>query len=358
MGFFHSDIGSEPRIIRIHHRRLRNVPLPNSTRYAHWALQVGDYFYEVAAPPKDFLKLILQDGLNDEIQSTSEDDDQDYDDNQESDDSDDTDDDSDIDADFQKIKSFMDNSTFSDEDNYKTHTDNVCIELGDKIPLQISKGNDWQRIDRTTFIDLGTTDLRPAKITERARHIYRSSFKYRYDFYNYNCHAFVLELFFSIRRIDHRFDKLFRGGYPGYEGRNWWASILIYGYWLKIMKLPHPPRLFTKLPPTTAWTLKEKYINYDKVIPPQAMHRHFNPIEPPPSQKIRHQHHATKHVQHRSHAAHASSQADQTMMQNIQNQIVNAAMSQQVSYQAASYQAPVHSHFDSSMFTNIIGIGT
>ncbi len=50
MGLFRSNLGSEAQTVKLHHRRLRNSPIPNFIEIGHWALQVGDYFYELAAP--------------------------------------------------------------------------------------------------------------------------------------------------------------------------------------------------------------------------------------------------------------------------------------------------------------------
>ena len=152
MGLLHRNHGSEAQIIKIHHRRLRNTPLPNSARFAHWALQVGDYFYVVAAPPKDIVKLKLVDDRINEIQGMSGEDDQDEDDDDDQDehdaqdDEDDEDDqesdnqgspnDSNIDTDLEAIESLMENALrFSNKNNYKAHTMRVYTEKGREVPL-------------------------------------------------------------------------------------------------------------------------------------------------------------------------------------------------------------------------------
>ena len=80
----------------------------------------------------------------------------------------------------------------------------------------------------------------------------------------------MLEPCFSIWRIDHRPQNIRTSPQPRFETRNRKASIYIYRIWLTIMKLPPPSHLSTHQPPTTAWLVKEKYINYPQVIPPQA----------------------------------------------------------------------------------------
>lgn len=49
-------------------------------------------------------------------------------------------------------------------------------------------------------------------------------------------------------------------------------------------------------------------------------------------------HRAVKHAERNSHAAHLSNQIHHDVMQNVQNQVINASVSQQVAAQALASQ--------------------
>ncbi|KAL8818260.1 MAG: hypothetical protein Q9191_007981 [Dirinaria sp. TL-2023a] len=358
MGLFHSDIGSEAQTIKIHHRRLRNTPLPNSIRFAHWALQVGDLFYEVAAPPKDFIKLKIADELVKDLSDTKEEEEEEEE--EDDDDDDDNDEDDDDDSDLDNLESIVSKGTkglkFS-EDSYKTHSTEVWTVQGNRVPLQISQGKDWNRIRNIKSISCGTTYVKPQKVVERAVHIFQSSFSRKYDFYYYNCHAFVLELCFSITRIGRIDQCTFSRCQPPFAARNWIASQWIYCNWIQLMGARCPSSLRINATSTDAipWDLKEKYINYDKIVPPQAMHRYYFPVESSPDHRVpQHRlHNATTHVSHRSHAAHMNSQ-EHALQQNILNQIINTSVTQQMVSQALPTHS-THSYNDSSSSWNNAG---
>lgn len=54
-------------------------------------------------------------------------------------------------------------------------------KVNGKVPLQISKGEDWRRLNNVRSMNLGTAMLKIQKITERAINIFNSSFRSRYD---------------------------------------------------------------------------------------------------------------------------------------------------------------------------------
>lgn len=172
-----SDKGSKIQAIKIHHRRLRHLPTPNSIKFAHWALQVGDYFYEIAAPPKDFVEIEIEDKLIKALRSEDE---------EEEDEEQDDVEDSEEDNEGDPLFNANGETYFSDEDNYKSHVTIVDTIQGHRVPLQISKGDDWRRLNNIKSITIGSTYLKPEKVRDRAVHIFRSVFRERYDFFYYN----------------------------------------------------------------------------------------------------------------------------------------------------------------------------
>ena len=81
MGLFKREKGDIEQPVRIHFRRLRHWHGPNAKHIAHWALQVGDYFYELAAPADDIAAigdeecLSKDDGEQEEDEEGNEEDD-------------------------------------------------------------------------------------------------------------------------------------------------------------------------------------------------------------------------------------------------------------------------------------------
>ena len=305
-GLFHRDKGSEAQIIKLHHRRLRHSPTPNSIRLAHWALQVGDYFYELAAPPKDFVALKLRDDVIRELKSQSE-----YTYN-------DPDDEDAVDPSLGTADGFH----FLDEDDYKSHT-TIVHTLKGKVPLQISKGKDWRRLVNIRSRNMGSTYLKPKKVLERAVHIFESVFKQGYDFLYYNCHAFVCYLFFSISLLD---KSTLVDRQPTYAQRTFCASAVIYTAWRGLMTSTFPKSPIPGPTPTELLNIAEKYIEYPRIIPPQKMHDLLNPREVPQVSQQQRIHNITKHVNDQIH---------HDIMQSIQNQIINASTSQEAATQAA-----------------------
>ena len=322
MGVFRRDKGSKAQIIKLHHRRLRHTPIPNEIRFAHWALQVGDHFYEIAAPPKDFVALKLHDDVIRQLKRQSEGN------------GDDSGDDDAIDPSLETESDFH----FSDEDDYKPNTTIVHIVEG-ILPLQISKGNDWRRLNRIKSHTMGSTYLKSEKVIERAVHIFKAAFQKRYDFLYYNCHAFVCYLHFSISLLDKSAGPCLVVRQPPHEERNLVASVVIYTVWRALMTSTAPKSPFPGPTPTKTWSMPEKRIVYSKIIPPQAMHNYFVPSEVPPVSQRRQIRSAVKHVEHKSHAAHVNNQLHHDIMQNVQNQIITASISQQAAAQAVSSQA-------------------
>jgi len=57
----------------------------------------------------------------------------------------------------------------------------VVHKVNGKGPLQISKGEDWRRLNNVRTMNLGTAMLKIQKITEGAIYISNSSFRLRYN---------------------------------------------------------------------------------------------------------------------------------------------------------------------------------
>ena len=368
MGLFHRDIGSKAQVVKLHHRRLRHSPIPNTIRFAHWAIQVGDYFYELAAPPKDFVALKLHDDLIREPEGQAEDNenDSDIDDNIGSDVDDnigsdadgnvglDVDDNVDSEDDYTTDSDVGDNTDtidpsleaegdfhFSDENNYKSNTTIVHIVEGRKVPLRISKGSDWRRLNIKSRL-IGFTYLKSEKIIERADHIFRSVFKQRYDFLYYNCHAFACYLCFSIALLDKSTGGFPVARQPSDGEKDWVASIAIYSLWFDFMnstaRRPIRAQERNHRSPGQTWSVKEKKIDYSQIIPPQKMHEILNPRDAMPVKSQRQMPHQMPHVEPKSHAAHLNHQHHHDI-QNILNQVIVATTTQQAAAQASSSQA-------------------
>ncbi len=225
----------------------------------------------------------------------------------------------------------------SNEDNYKSNATAIRTVKGRKVPLQISKGNDWRRLNNIRSITIGSTYLKSKKIMKCAVHIFNSVFRKRYDFLNYNCHAFVCYLLFSISLLDDSTGRYLVSRQPSsHQERNWLTSLLIYKMWCVLMTVPAPKSTLPGLAPTKTWDINENVIYYPDVIPPQIMYSLLNPSEAPSQQQIRA---SVKHVEHKSHAAHVDNQPHHDIMQNIQNQIITATITQQAAAQATLSQA-------------------
>ncbi|KAL9048783.1 MAG: hypothetical protein Q9162_007549, partial [Coniocarpon cinnabarinum] len=72
----------------------------------------------------------------------------------------------------------------------------------------------------------------------------------------------------------------------------------------------------------------EKAIDYEKVLPPQAMEDLLNPRTRRPSKQPRTRRASHQHVP-KSHAVHAVLQAHEDLMQNLDTVLVNAVTAQQ-----------------------------
>ena len=72
-------IGLVDQVVKTHYRKLRINPLYNSVTVAHWALQAGEYMYEVAAPADAILAQSITLEIREGIRQKALQGDEDYD---------------------------------------------------------------------------------------------------------------------------------------------------------------------------------------------------------------------------------------------------------------------------------------
>ena len=311
-------IGPVDQIVKIHYRKLRYNPIYNIPSVAHWALQVGEYIYELAAPAKAIFAQSITLKIREEIKQKALQGDEDYNEDE-------------------MLKNLLSDLgdgdlAFEEEDWFAKGPKRPFIMRGEKVPLQIGDIQQWpnSKLNKDAdSITIGKTRLCHTKIRERAIHIFEEVFQKGYDILYNNCQAFVCYLSTSIQLLDppqikwnsRRIQK------PKFQHRHFLASYTSYLVWKQVIGE-------FLLPPMDSdwkdWDMKEKYIEYDKMTSPQEMKEFLEPNEQPPSrskkppQKIRH---APRHEQPKSHAAHAATQAHHDSTHNQMN-VLNAMIVQ------------------------------
>ena len=71
-----------------------------------------------------------------------------------------------------------------------------------KVPLQVSRGLQWDDVPRTKTSGMTGTNATPEIVARRANHIYRTAFEGHYDPIFYNFQAFVMYLAISLDLLD------------------------------------------------------------------------------------------------------------------------------------------------------------
>ncbi|KAL9081123.1 MAG: hypothetical protein Q9159_007413 [Coniocarpon cinnabarinum] len=286
----------EAQDVKFLYRRLKLNPTVNVRRFAHWALQVGDYIYELAEPADATLAREMNNEFEEELRRRTA-----------------------------REEDFDDH-----EEWFAQNTQQIRVIPG-KVPLQISKINAWQasKVNKGFGeVVVSQTRLSPDKIMERAIHIFHEVFEYNYDILYNNCQAFACFLCLSIALLTPPGIKLLISAGspdPRYEQRHHIASIYCWAIWRLILGTfpdePFDPRV-------RRWTMIEKAIDYEKVLPPQAMEDLLNPRTRRPSKQPRTRRASHQHVP-KSHAVHAVLQAHEDLMQNLDTVLVNAVTAQQ-----------------------------
>ena len=153
-------IGPVVQDVKIHYRKLRGVPLPNSARLAHWALQVGEYIYEIATPAKDIAVMKQTLELREALKGKVEHGDEDYDDEEL--------------LKNMSMEQYEENPEYEGDSPFDDFADRVLVVQGEKQPLQIGKARNWPQSkynQHAKTVNVCKTHLEPEKVRERAIHI-------------------------------------------------------------------------------------------------------------------------------------------------------------------------------------------
>ena len=169
-----------------------------------------------------------------------------------------------------------------------------------------------------TFTLQAPIRLKPEIVRSRAIHIFNAVFRDRYDFWYYNCQAFVCYLLFSIVHLEYQ-DRI---KFPyGYGQRHWVASFCIYQIWKAALgeKMEIPNNFNPK-----QGLMREKYHEYAKIIPPRKMKELLEPEQRPPRARTQLPH-SSRHTEPRSHAGHMTQQWHHDMRITMQDALNSAA---------------------------------
>lgn len=325
MGFFKNDKSAAVQPVKVHYRKLRGYHGPNAIKIAHWALQVGEYFYELAEPADDVAALVTEEDIIEELESGAVSDRGDSNGNKNKENGEDDEVYEDANEEVNKDDGDS-NLELKFNSTYMEHMKSVRTINGEKVPLQISKGTSYPGALEFKTVDLETTRLKPEKVTKRAIHIYNTVFRKNYDFFYKNCQAFVSYLSFSIKKLDPAGIKYIKGNEPTVLQRNSAASICIFITWKQTvrepLKQPTPPKAQWK-----DWQWPDGLIDYEEIIPPRLMKQLLEPDERGPFQH-RIAPHKHRHMYGRSYAANSMNQAHHDMMQNRQTVLNSSVITQ------------------------------
>lgn len=272
MANFTSDNIVISQVIKLHYRnfqKMRHEPL--NLRIAHWALQVGDTFYELdrslgltsGCEVYEHLAFIEQItrmqhlGLSWPSLERSK-----LSGNREVPFSRDIDDE--IDG---------DNSPFAleREGTYAEHTTPILTLPGDKAPLLVSKSIDGEMLRQLNGIEIGSTLLSQDLVQGLAIHIFNEAFRYNSDLFHRNAQAFVCFLLASIHMLESQRSNPHKPNLSPCIQPTLTASLASYAIWKQITRQQpqqHSPLTCPSTPITS--------INWSQVVPPEIMRQRLD----------------------------------------------------------------------------------
>lgn len=247
---FQNKQGSEPQAVRVHFRNPNDYDGPITAKVSHWVLQVGKYFYELAEPAEYVVERAIAEQNTERVKNEGRSEIG----NEETNEQD-------------GINENDENSEDGEDerDSYRNRTNLTYVYEGKTgVSLQIRKGVNHLDMLKSQTFELDTTRLKSSKVRERAIHIFEKVFRDKHDFWHFNSQAFLCYLAYSIRHVNG--DITFIGNHkPWYQERNVYASHCNYRLW-KLIVGESIERSSSH--PWKRWSLSERHINYDEIIPP------------------------------------------------------------------------------------------